>query len=144
MGDEFARTQHGHDNPYNIDSPLPWVDWSRLDEWRWLFDFVRALLTLRRRAGAGLAAGAVRWYGVHGQPDESFESRSLAWATDELYVMANMWWEPLEFTVCEPGPWFVALTGAGGIATDASVVAGSSVRVTPRSITVLTRETFLS
>ena len=144
MGDEFARTQHGHDNPYNIDSPLTWVDWSRLDEWRWLFDFVRALLTLRRRAGAGLAAGAVRWYGVHGQPDESFESRSLAWATDELYVMANMWWEPLEFTVCEPGPWFVALTGAGGIATDASVVAGSSVRVTPRSITVLTRETFLS
>ena len=56
MGDEFGRTQLGHDNPYDVDSELTWVDWSRLDEWRPLHDLVaRAAATasarrLRQRA----------------------------------------------------------------------------------------------
>ena len=44
MGDEFARTQGGLDNPYNIDSEVTWVDWNRLDAWAELHDFVRALV----------------------------------------------------------------------------------------------------
>ncbi len=27
MGDEFGRSQQGHDNPYDVDGPITWVDW---------------------------------------------------------------------------------------------------------------------
>ena len=95
MGDEFARTQDGHDNPYDIDSPLTWVDWGRLDEWRELHDTVRHLLRLRR----SVDHSSVRCFGVNGAPDIGYGSRSLAWATGSLYVCANAWWEPLSFQV---------------------------------------------
>jgi isoamylase len=29
-GDEFLQTQGGDGNPYNVDSPTTWLDWSRL------------------------------------------------------------------------------------------------------------------
>ena len=62
MGDEFARTQSGHDNPYDIDGELTWVDWERLDEWTELHDFVRDLCASAadiRRATSG-STGPVR------------------------------------------------------------------------------------
>ena len=31
-GDEFARTQHGNNNPYNQDNETSWIDWCRRDE----------------------------------------------------------------------------------------------------------------
>jgi glycogen operon protein len=130
MGDEFARTQHGHDNPYDIDSELTWVDWSRQDEWKALRDLVRTLLVLRRSADFD----DVRCYGAHGEPDLTHEARSLAWCTGGLMVMANMWWEPLDFTVQESGPWRVAVATATGSQFD-----GGSVVVAPRSMVVLQR-----
>jgi glycogen operon protein len=144
MGDEFARTQEGHDNPYDIDSPLTWVDWGRLDEWRPLHRFVQSLVALRRRVAGDLLRGGVRCYGVDVMPDERHESRSLAWATDQLYVMANMWWEPLTFRVHEPGPWRVECsTVAGsvvGVRSGERLVVGDTVVVPPRSVTVLAGE----
>ena len=148
MGDEFARTQEGHDNPYDIDSPLTWVDWGRLDDWRPLYRFVQSLIALRRRVGGELLRGGVRCYGVDVMPDERYESRSLAWATDALYVMANMWWEPLTFRVHEPGPWRVECStvawSAGARSGDAGsgevLVGGDTVVVPPRSVTVLAGE----
>jgi glycogen operon protein len=101
MGDEFGRTQDGHDNPYDVDGPTSWVDWSLLDrdELRELHDDVRRLLALRRH----LDHEVVHCHGVHGGPDFGYESRSLAWHSGALYVMANAWWEPLTFTVQAPG-----------------------------------------
>ena len=97
MGDEFARTQHGHDNPYNVDSELTWVDWNATRgvaraARRWCAD----CSTLRRRADFD----DVRCYGTDGAPDLGHESRSLAWCTGDLTVMANMWWEPLRVRAC--------------------------------------------
>jgi glycogen operon protein len=143
MGDEFARTQQGHDNPYDIDSPLTWVDWTRFDEWRPLYDTVRSLIGLRRRTAGELVGGGVRCYGVDRLPDETHESRSLAWATDDLYVMANMWWEPLTFTIHEPGPWRLWLCTADADVPTRSrdeLAGGGTVVVPPRSVTVLTGE----
>ena len=125
MGDEFARTQQGHDNPYDIDGPLTWVDWSRLAEWHDLYEHVRALLRLRPL----LAGDAVRCYGVGHDPDVGHESRSLAWCIGDLYVMVNAWWEPLEFEVHEPGEWDVALTSAPP----------AGLTLAPRSTVVLRR-----
>jgi glycogen operon protein len=149
MGDEFARTQEGHDNPYDIDSPLTWVDWGRLDEWRPLYRFVQSLVALRRHVGGDLLHGGVRCYGVDVMPDERHESRSLAWATDQLYVMANMWWEPLTFRVHEPGPWRVECSTvaapapslrSGSAGSGELLVGGDTVVVPPRSVTVLAGE----
>ena len=128
MGDEFARTQQGHDNPYNIDSPLTWVDWSRLDDWGVLRDVVTQLLALRRRADFD----DVRCTGTQGPPDLGHESRSLAWYTGNLAVMANMWWEPLVFDVQQMGTWQIALTTVSG----AWMVDGH-VGVPARSVVVL-------
>jgi len=129
MGDEFGRTQGGHDNPYNIDSPLTWVDWSLAADWHELTDFVRSLVQLRRNH----APRDFRFYGVGAEVDYGHESRSLAWSAAGLYVMVNAWWEPLAFVVQEHGQWEPAL------ATADPVVAQGSVALAPRSLVVLRR-----
>lgn len=131
MGDEFARTQYGDDNPFDVDSEVTWVDWTRLDDWTWLHDLVAQLTSLRRRADFD----DVRCYGTDGPPDLGHESRALAWCTGDLTVMANMWWEPSEFEVPEPGPWQVVLATASDPSFD-----GTRVGVPPRSIVVLVRD----
>ena len=125
MGDEFARTQGGLDNPYNIDSEVTWVDWSRLDAWRELHDHVRTLLRLRRSN----PPADFHFYGAESAPDTSPESRSLAWSAGGLYVMANAYWEPVRFEFQEPGPWVVAVSSAD-----------ASTTVAPRSTVVWRRE----
>ncbi|MFT3853219.1 MAG: alpha-amylase family glycosyl hydrolase [Ilumatobacteraceae bacterium] len=126
MGDEVGRTQGGNPNPYDVDGPVSWFDWERAAQWGELHDFVKALLRLRRDC----PPVGQRCYGVAGAPDTGYESRSIAWATDDLYVMVNAWWEPLTFEIQEPGEWTFAL------ATVADVVDGP---VPPRSIRILRR-----
>jgi isoamylase len=125
MGDEFARTQDGDPNPYDVDGPRSWVDWSRLDEWAELHGFVRDLLQLRREC----PPVGHRCYGANGAVDTSPGSRSIAFATDQLYVMINAWWEPLEFVVQEPGDWRPALAT---VATDTGPLPPRSIRVLRR------------
>jgi glycogen operon protein len=132
MGDEFARTQGGHDNPYDIDGPISWVDWRRATEWAGLTAFVRELVALRQACPPG--ADGFRFHGVGAAIDESYESRSIAWSSAGLYVMVNAWWEPLTFTVQEPGRWQHEL------ATASPTVDGPGVfTLAPRSIVVLRR-----
>jgi isoamylase len=136
MGDEFARTQDGHDNPYNIDAPLTWVDWSRLDSWGELQQTVRRLIKLRKLADPT----DVRCFGVNGGPDYGYESRSLAWATGALYVIANSWWEPLEFEVQVHGGWRLELmtSDLSGNMPRAHLT-NNRMTVDPRSVAVLVR-----
>jgi len=125
MGDEFGRTQRGHDNPYDIDGPVTHVDWTVTAEWADLTDFVRELVVLRRRH----SLAAFRFHGVGPVIDEGYSSRSIAWAVDDLYVMVNAWWEPLTFEVHEPGDWHVVLCTAEP----------QGRTLAPRSIVVLER-----
>jgi glycogen operon protein len=129
MGDEFARTQGGLDNPYNIDSEVTWVDWKRLDTWAELHGFVQVLLQLRRSH----PPHDFHFYGAESAPDASLESRSLAWSAGGLYVMANAWWEPMSFEFQEPGPWTWVFSTVGSPAASGTVVA-------PRSMVVWRRE----
>jgi glycogen operon protein len=108
MGDEFARTQFGNDNPYNLDNEITHVDWDRATEWRELTEYVAALNELRRRH----PLAQFKFHGVDKQIDEGFLSHSLAWCSGDLYVMVNAWWEPLTFGMHEPGEWHVALATA--------------------------------
>ena len=47
-GDEFARTQHGNNNPYNQDTPTSWVNWNLTPAQQDQLDHVRRLLEVRR------------------------------------------------------------------------------------------------
>ncbi|CAB4363317.1 MAG: hypothetical protein F2681_10660 [Actinobacteria bacterium] len=130
MGDEFGRTQDGHDNPYDIDSPLTWVDWSTVEDWAELTEFVRALTQLRRTH----PPTEFVFHGVGLSVDESHDSRSIAWCSGDLYVMVNAWWMPLTFEVQAVGDWRVVLATA-----PSDVGPGTTVAVAPRSVVVLAR-----
>jgi isoamylase len=132
MGDEFARTQDCHDNPYNIDGPLTWVDWTRIERWHELRDTVRRLIAIRRRADFT----EVRCFGVDGPPDTLPESRSLCWSAGNVLVMANMWFHDLAFHVPEPGHWVQVLSTANR----APGFDPGSVTVAARSMVVLVRD----
>jgi glycogen operon protein len=140
-GDEFGRTQRGNNNAYNQDNETSWVDWARAAEFADLERFATSLLALRHRH-AELSqrewwGGAVRWFGTDGPPDLGPQSRSLAWTVGDLYVIANMWWEPLDFRILVPGPWCRVLDTTDA---DADVVeVGASYVVGPRSVVVLER-----
>jgi glycogen operon protein len=129
MGDEFARTQGGLDNPYNIDSEVTWVDWSRLDTWAELHAHVRQLLNLRRTHRPAI----FRFYGPQSPPDTSEKSRSLAWASAGLYVMSNASWDPVRFTFQEEGPWVMA------VSTVAPETSLNGATLAPRSMVVWRR-----
>ena len=47
-GDEFARTQHGNNNPYNQDNETSWIDWERQAEFAEHERFVERLVAFRR------------------------------------------------------------------------------------------------
>ena len=129
MGDEFARTQQGHENPYNVDTALSWIDWDRAGDWGDLTNFVRSLVELRRDH----PPKDFRFYGASGEVDESPDSRSIAWCASDVYVMVNAWTEPVTFTVQEHGEWTVAL------ATVPTVFESGEAKVAPRSVVILKR-----
>ena len=108
-GDEFARTQGGNNNAYNQDNETSWIDWDRRDDWTGLEAFVQRMIAFRADhpvlSRSEWWAGDVEWFGVSGGPDLAGHSRSIAWHLPGLYVMVNMWWEPLDFAVQAAGPW---------------------------------------
>lgn len=140
-GDEFARTQGGNNNAYNQDNETSWVDWARREEWLYLEEFVQRLISLRSDhdvlTQSDWWGSDVEWFGVSGAPDLADHSRSLAWHLPGLYVMANMWWEPLAFDIQASGDWQVALDTADERGFVDSVAVEQSVVVGPRSIVVL-------
>ncbi len=101
-GDETGRTQGGNNNAYCLDDETTWVDWDHSPWQRDLYDWTRALLTLRRdtavlrtgrffvgRPAAGAAAAAssdipkdLTWYGVDGA-----EMSSNTWFEHDLQVL---------------------------------------------------------
>jgi glycogen operon protein len=140
-GDEIGRTQRGNNNAYNQDNETSWIDWERAAEFADLERFVARVIQLR--AAHPVLVDPDRWgsrlrvHGAVGEPDTTFESRSIAWSVDGLYVMANMWWEPVEFRVHTPGEWWVAIDTTDPWSAPVGTRAGATVNVGPRSIVVL-------
>jgi glycogen operon protein len=157
-GDEFLQNQGGNNNPYNQDNETSWLDWSRLDAHRDVFRFARLMIAFRK-AHPSLCRSRfwrddIHWYGVGPQVDLSHGSRSVAYhlsgvsqGDDDLYVMVNAYWEPLEFVVQagRPSEWRRVVDTAqespedirepnrGAPLTSARYAAG------PRSVVVLVR-----
>jgi glycogen operon protein len=115
-GDEFLRTQHGKTNPYDVDGPLTWIDWSRRDLHHDIFRFFSKMIQFRKdHPSIGRSTfwrDDVSWYGVTGAIDFSTSSHAVAYCLrggshqdDDLYVMINAFWQPLRFEIQEGHDW---------------------------------------
>ena len=156
-GDEFLQIQHGQDNPWNVDNVTTWLDWDRLNEHQDGFRFFQRMIAFRKAhpsVGRSLFwRDDVHWYGVNGQPDLSYESRELAFYLDgganddDLYVMANAYWEPLGFSIQEEklGHWRKIIDTSAESSADfcepdaAENLDSQLCFVSPRSVVVLVR-----
>ncbi len=47
-GDEICNTQNGNNNAYCQDSEISWIDWSRLESERDMYDFVKMMIEFRK------------------------------------------------------------------------------------------------
>lgn len=81
-GDEFSNSQQGNNNVYCQDNELAWLDWRQVRKEKELFEFVKYLITLRRKYPILHSASQLqgRDYVGCGVPDVSFHSE-LAWQT---------------------------------------------------------------
>ncbi|HXU16848.1 MAG TPA: isoamylase [Terriglobales bacterium] len=119
MGDEFLQTQNGQDNPYNVDDETTWLNWDRLVSNPDVFRFFQKMIAFRKShpsiASPEFWRENVNWYGVgHGGNtaiDYSDTSHTFAYClhgvsrdSPDIYVIINMYWEPVEFTICEGAP----------------------------------------
>ena len=120
MGDELGRTQNGNNNTYCQDNALNWQDWTLVNKNADLFRFAKTLIHFRH-AHPVLRNGHFQPndFSFHGttpwKVDWAPYSRTLAFmvsgeyakggtAKDQtIYVAANMFWQPLEFTL-PPAP----------------------------------------
>jgi glycogen operon protein len=169
-GDEMGRTQHGNNNAYCQDNATTWFDWSRLDGelltfTRRLIEFRKAHPVLRRRRFlAGVEAAEIGWFTPGGQmmndadwaddnarclaiyldgsddPDRAEDGSLLV--DDDLLLLVNSWWEPLDFTVPVTRPdqsWRPEIDtfDPGATAGPVGLGAGDTRSVGPRSLVVL-------
>jgi isoamylase len=158
-GDELMHTQRGNNNPYNQDNETTWLDWSGRERHADIFRFFQRMIAFRKaHRSIGRShywRGDVRWYGADGPVDMSWQSRSLAYMLDgaavdddDLYVMINAWWEPIDFVIQEgrAHQWRrvidTSLQSPHDIADPGreTPLTSLSCRVGPRSIVVLIRK----
>jgi glycogen operon protein len=117
-GDEFMQTQGGEGNPYNIDSEVSWLNWSRLETHRDVHRFVKLLIAFRKsHPSIGRSTfwrEDIKWHGtgkdINWDPDSHWFSYILSGGDirkrdgsrdNDIYVMVNLFWEPLDFTIQE-------------------------------------------
>ena len=78
-GDEIGRSQDGEGNPYDVDTPVSWYDWSPSAAKDSMYGFVRNVIDLR------LAVPALR------RPDPLFVSNSAWYALDGTPMTDDEW-----------------------------------------------------
>ncbi|MFE5289645.1 glycogen debranching protein GlgX [Nocardia sp. NPDC056611] len=86
-GDEFGRTQHGNNNVYCQDSPLSWMDWTRMDTEAELLEFTRRTIALR---AAHPVFRRRRFFDPAPAPDGLGD---IAWFTPGGAAMTDAHWE---------------------------------------------------
>jgi glycogen operon protein len=155
-GDEFMNTQRGNNNPYNEDNEITWLDWSLAESHSDVLRFFRKMIAFRK-AHPSIGRSTfwredIRWYGVGPDVDMSFTSHSLAYCLrgasqgdNDIYVMINAYWEPLDFTIQEGAAteWTrvadTSLPSPDDIPETGSALAELTYRVGPRSVAVFLR-----
>lgn len=85
-GDEFGNSQSGNNNPYCLDSPVSWVDWSAYQKNTQLTEFVKKAIAFRKEHKILHLTKEPQMsdYKSCGYPDMSYHS-SRAWYGDFAY-----------------------------------------------------------
>jgi glycogen operon protein len=118
-GDELLHTQQGHNNPYDRDDELTWLDWTnrsgRVGFWR----FVQQMIAFRKEhpslARSRFWREDVHWFSAEGalelaSPAVAWYLRGASQGDQDLYVMVNASREPVPYRVQAPaGDWHVAI-----------------------------------
>jgi isoamylase len=165
-GDELGRSQAGNNNAYCQDGPVSWYDWTAVDTE--LLAYTRRLLSLRRAHPAfrrrrfvrGARPGEVDWFTPAGQPmtaerwqdplarsvtafidgsrDPDRDAHGRPLLDDDLLLLINGYWEPLDFTLpLMDARWRLALDTAHPTAPEAPVPPGTPVTVGAWSLLLL-------
>ena len=153
-GDEFLHTQQGNNNPYNQDNDISWLNWDRYRENQDIFRFFQRMIAFRKShpslCRSRFWRDDVRWYGISGSPDLSYDSHSLALCLygasqndDDLYVMINAHWQQLDFKIQETGPWSrvvdTSLSSPDDFLDASAPLGQPTYAVDPHSVVVLVR-----
>ena len=120
-GDEFCNTQFGNNNAYCQDNEISWLDWSRIDKYREIYNFARFMIHFRhwhpvlRKTTKPAQCGFPDVSMHNGYPWNagfSNETRQIGvmyagrndtdTADDVIYIGMNMHWE--YFTMQLPAP----------------------------------------
>ncbi len=158
-GDEFANTQFGNNNSYCQDNEISWLDWSRLETHRDLFDFVSRMIAFRKAhpiVRGETAPALCGWPSVslhNGAPwnakmDEQtrqigvlFTGRNGDDSADDLVLLAvNAHWEPHRQVLPDlPAGmrWSLVLhTACSDPFAAGDLFRGNSLEIGPRSVAV--------
>ncbi len=164
-GDEFANTQYGNNNAYCQDNTISWLDWSRLQENKELFDYVKGLIGFRKDhpvlkaskfnfSNNGTGYPELSFHGVKPwEFDESSPTLTFAYMYAEdhkkyntkkdcfIYVALNAHWEEhtLELPVIpEKCDWHLEFESYGTAEeTGKKLSCKNSITLKPRSCAVL-------
>ena len=113
-GDEFCDTRFGNNNPYCLDTPTSWLDWSLLEKNRDIFDFVKYMIAFRHehrviRKDLDISHCKFPFVSQHGTSpwDDNFTEQSKVVCTmfagydadlgkdDIVYLAVNPYWESM-------------------------------------------------
>ena len=164
MGDEVRRSQAGNNNAYCQNNEISWFDWTVVENNADILRFVKELIALRMNRDLPverldmtlnelLRRQPIQWHGIRlNAPDWSHQSHTLAATVlllgyrSLLHLIANAYWEPLEFEVPPlegQKSWRrcvdTYLDPPDDIRRweDAQILQGSPCRVQPRSVVIL-------
>ena len=164
MGDEVRRSQAGNNNAYCQNNEISWFDWTLVENNADILRFVKELIALRMNRDLPverldmtlnelLRRQPIQWHGIRlNAPDWSHQSHTLAATVlllgyrSLLHLIANAYWEPLEFEVPPlegQKSWRrcvdTYLDPPDDIRRweDAQILQGSPCRVQPRSVVIL-------
>jgi glycogen operon protein len=118
-GDELLQTQHGHNNPYELDDETTWLNWRRRDDCAEYWRFVQKMIAFRKQhpslARSRFWREDIHWFGPRGVVD--FSHPAVAWCLHgksqgdrDLYVMLNAGHQPVTFVLQDTThPWHVVV-----------------------------------
>ena len=155
-GDEFLNTQFGNNNPYNQDNETGWLDWDQLEANGDIFRFFQKMIAFRKchptLGRSRFWREDIRWFGAGRDADLSYDSHCLAFCLrgasqrdDDLYVMINAYWAPVEFEFQDgtPREWLRIVDTARNSPDDfvegGALVHEPAYELAPRSVAVFLR-----
>lgn len=134
-GDEFGNTKYGNNNSYCQDNEISWVDWSRLEKNRDLFEFFKFMIAYRfkhpiirkKLPDAVCGMDGLHTHDIHAEklsiPREartfgvSFAGYDREKGCDDLvYIAVNTYWEDVRITLPDThnaGIWHLSVNTYG-------------------------------